>query len=311
MSLKSSIVFNQFLLLITAMVWGVAFVAQRSAMNDIGPLFFNGIRFLLGGLVLLLIFSRRVTTLASQNRLGDHVRTAFKLAFFLCTAAACQQIAMITAEAGKAGFITSLYLVFIPVLLLVLYKEKTSPSLLFAIVLAVFGMYLLCDPSLASLSLKADSLLVLCALLFAGHMVAVGKLVVGRDAIMLASGQFVITGVVSLLLAFSLEDISLAGTMAAWLPILYAGLVSCAIGYTLQVVAQEHVATVPATIIMSLEAVFGVIGGVVLLGENLTAAEQIGCVLLLLATLLAQVSPRQLVEYVLKQLKRNRLSEST
>ena len=200
MSLKKSVLFNQFLLLITAMVWGFAFVAQRSAMDDMGPLFFNGLRFLMGGLVLLVIFRRRVAKLASQKALGDHVRTAFVLAAFLCSAAASQQFAMITAEAGKAGFITSLYLVFIPVMLLVLYKEKTSSSLLFAILLAVVGMYLLCNPSLASLSLKADSLLLLCALLFAGHMVAVGKLVLDitqlrstnheSTAIKLADGSF-------------------------------------------------------------------------------------------------------------------------
>ena len=112
------------------MVWGFAFVAQRSAMNDMSPLLFNAIRFSMGGTVLALLFRKRFYVLAKQGGLKTHFRCATILGLFLCSAAACQQLAMVTAEAGKAGFVTSLYLVFIPLVLFVFYREKTSSSLL-------------------------------------------------------------------------------------------------------------------------------------------------------------------------------------
>ena len=313
MSFKTSPLFNQLLLLVAAIAWGFAFVAQRSAMDDLGPFLFNGLRFLAGGLTLLLIFRSRVTRLyvSASSNLKDHMICAAKLAIFLFMGASCQQLAMISSEAGRAGFITSLYLIFIPLILLVVYRQKTNPALLFAVLLAVLGMFLLTDPSLNGVGLYSDALLVLCAVFFAAHMIAVGRLVVGRDAIVLAAGQFILVGLISLLVAVIAEQISLAAIEAAAIPLMYAAFISCAIGYTLQVIGQAHVETVPATLILSLEAVFSLVGGVCILGETLGSREMAGCLLVLFATFLAQISPGQLVDYLLKPLKRNTLSKST
>ena len=311
-SIKNTLWFNHCLLVIGSMIWGFAFVAQRSSMDNIGPLTFNAIRFFLGGLLLAVLFSRNITAVlrlpaATRRR---YVSGILLLTIFLTAACACQQIAMVDAEAGRGGFITSLYLIFTPLVLLFTFKEKTKSGLVFAITLALTGMYLLTDPTSGKSSITADILLVFCAVLFAAHIVAVHKIVKGKDPLVLAIGQFIMTGIISGGFALFFEESSFARIERALIPILYAAFISCAIGYTIQVVAQAHVASVPAALILSLEAVFSVIGGGLLLGEQLSFREQAGCLLLLFAVLFAQLTPREYVRFIQKRLIKKAFTKS-
>lgn len=293
------------LLFITAAIWGFAFVAQRVGMDHVGPLTFNGIRFALGACALIPLILRM-----EKNRQPDVLGVAGKqllvgggfLGIALFFGASLQQIGlagpmlaelgMEASTAGKAGFITGLYVVLVPILGLFL-SQRAGWGTWVGASLAVSGMYLLSVTSGVSIAF-GDLLVLGSAFFWAGHVLLVGKLSPGLDAvdaIKLSTVQFAVCAVLSLVGAVATEEITLVGLQGAALPIAYGGLMSVGIAYTLQVVAQRDAQPAHAAIILSLEAVFGAIGGWMMLGEVLTVRALIGCGLMLAGMILSQLKP--------------------
>jgi len=286
-----------FLLLITAAVWGFAFVAQRAGMQYMDPFLFNGIRFMLGSLWLMpVLYIRRASF---QGSLLKQLRkTVFPsgivLGFILFTAASLQQFGITGTTAGKAGFITGLYVIMVP--FLGIFLKKSSPVLTWVgALLAVAGLYFLSIKE--SLIPETGDLLVLAGAGFwAFHVQAIDHYVKTADAFLLAFIQFLVCAAVSLLLAVLLEPLHLTNIFSGAIPLIYAGFFSVGIGYTLQVVAQREANPSHAAIILSLEAVFAAWGGWMILAEQLNPREIVGCSLMLSGMILSQLRRRKKTE---------------
>lgn len=279
---------SDFLLLLTALIWGMGFVAQRAGMAHIGPFLFNGLRFGLGALCLLpLLHRRRKQNAVALLRQRPLLRPGgFVAGLVLFAGATLQQVGLVYTTAGKAGFITGLYVVFVPILGM-LFGQQTARGTWLGAVLATAGLYLLSFTGTVPIN-PGDLLVLAGALVWAGHVLIIDRLVSRLDAIALALRQFAICSLLSLLVALVAEPLSVEGVYRAAIPILYAGLLSVGIGFTLQVVAQREAHPAHAAIIMSLEAAFAALGGWLLLGEILSRRELLGCLLMLLGMFLSQ-----------------------
>lgn len=278
------------LLLLAAFIWGVAFVAQKSGLDHLPPFAFNGFRFLLGGAVLL--------PLALVRRGGNAPRGGGKRLWlggllcgtFLFVAASAQQVGLLWTTAGKAGFLTALYVVIVP-LLSPLLGKPVRPVLWLCIMLAVAGLYLLCLDRSLSVN-RGDLLELLCALAFALHILVVDRVAPGVDGIRLSCLQFWVCGLLSMPVVAVFERPAAADVAAAWLPLLYTGVLSCGVAYTLQVVAQRNTSPTVASLIMCLESLFALLAGFFILRESVGAREWAGAALLLVALVLAQLPAR-------------------
>ncbi len=283
---------SDLLLLITAMIWGFAFVAQRVGMKYVGPFTFNGVRFFLGCLPLLpfLARSRRKTSpeipFASKTVLLGGILAGL----ILFTGASLQQVGLVYTTAGKAGFITGLYVVIVPILGLLWRDKTTHPGTWAGAFLAAAGMYFLSVTSRFTVS-KGDFLVLLGAFLWAAHVQFVGWLAPRIGATRLAVLQYCVCGGLSLLVAFFLESITVSGLGNAAVPILYGGFLSVGVAYTLQLVAQKRAPAAHAAILMSLETVFAAVGGWLILGEVLAPRALFGCALILVGMLASQLYP--------------------
>ena len=284
---------SDLLLLLAAAIWGFAFVAQRIGMDYIGPFAFNGIRFALGALSLLplAVFNRRQPL--STARTPFKSRAAFLYGGVLAgtvlfAGASLQQVGLIYTTAGKAGFITGLYVVIVPILGL-LAKQRTDAGTWLGALLAVWGLYLLSIKS-ASFSISAGDLLeIIGAVFWAVHVIVIGWLSPRTDTVRLAITQFAVCSLLSLATAFFIETVSLGAIRQAAIPILYGGLLSVGVAYTLQVVVQRRAHPSHAAIILSLEAAFAALGGWVVLDETLTLRAGAGCALMMTGMLLSQL----------------------
>ena len=284
---------SNILLLITAAIWGFAFVAQRVSMEYLGPFTFNAARFILGSLSLLpLVFISRDQRPASG---GIHPPPGFKFVIFGGIAAgfmlfmgmSLQQVGLVYTTAGKAGFITSLYVVIVPILAL-FWKQPTNPGTWIGVSLAAIGLYFLSVTEKFSIEL-GDLLVFFCAFFWAGQVLIISWLSPRIQSVKLAFTQFVVCACLSLVVAVIFEDISwTALTQATW-PILYNGILSSGVAFTFQVIAQRHTHPAHASIIMSMEAVFAAIGGWLLLNEVLSMRGLLGCGLMLGGMLLSQL----------------------
>ena len=277
------------LLFIAAFIWGTAFVAQKSG-GAIGSFTFNGIRTFIGGLVLLplVLKNRKDKTqpvFTKQELIGGIV-----CGFFLFVAASLQQFGLAYTTAGKAAFITTLYVVFCPILSLIVHKKKTRPLVWLCVVLDVIGLYLLCMTD-ASFSIQiGDTLVILCAVAFAAQMVSVDNFIDRIDGIKLSCIQFLFSGLLGIICMFIFESpVSLSNIMTAWFPILYAGVISCGIAYTFQVLGQKEATPTIAALILCLESVFGVLAGAVILGESMTTREIFGCIIMFAAVVISNL----------------------
>ena len=281
------------LLLITAAIWGFAFVAQRVGMDYLGPFTFNAVRFILGSLSLLplLLISR------DQHPASGIIKTSpgWKLlvfgglsaGFLLFMGMSLQQVGLVYTTAGKAGFITSLYVVLVPILAL-FWKQSTNPGTWIGAVLAAIGLYFLSVTDRFTIEF-GDLLEFFCAFFWAGQVLMIGWLSPRIQSVKLAFAQFVVCAVLSLLVAVVFEDISWdAMVQAAW-PILYGGIMSSGVAFTFQVIGQRHTHPAHASIIMSLEAVFAALGGWLLLNEILSMRGLLGCGLMLGGMLISQL----------------------
>ncbi len=293
------------LLILGSVIWGAAFVAQRVGMDHVGPYTFNGVRMLLAWLVMLPV-TRIFESRAKKNPeyQAPDVREQ-RLAGILCgtllfVATSLQQMGLVTTTAGKAGFITALYVVLVPVTAWLLFRKNPGRIIWLGVAVAVAALWLLCMPAGGGFYLQSGDLLVLgCAVCFTFQILCVDHYAPRVSGVRLARDEFLVTGGLSMLIALATETVTAQGIREALIPILYAGVMSGAVGYTLQVLGQRDTDPTVASILMCLEAVFALLTGLIILGEKPTAREAVGCVLMFSAVILAQLSP------VISSIRRN------
>ena len=291
---------SNILLLITAAIWGSAFVAQRVGMEFIGPHTFNGIRFLIGSAVLVPLviwLSRRLANSDQTEDTGKPVKQGGSGLIWggviagavLFIGATLQQMGLVYTTAGKAGFITSLYIVLVPIMGIAL-KQKAGLGIWLGAIIALIGLYLLSITSDFTLE-YGDFLMFVGAFFWAGHVLVIGWLAPKYDPLKLSIIQFFVCGLLSMCVALVYETIIWADVMLAMESILYAAIMSTGIAYTLQVVAQQDAKPSHAAIILSGEAMFAVLAGWLILGEILTTRGMVGCALIMVGMLVSQLLP--------------------
>jgi drug/metabolite transporter (DMT)-like permease len=305
---------SNLMLLLAAAIWGFGFVAQRLGMNFLEPFAFNAARFLLGALSLVPLIwwlyrsrqSRNIVATATgepptHNR-NSMAKAGIMSGGVLFIAATFQQFGLVYTTAAKAGFITGLYLILVPILGILL-KHTTGLTTWLGAALALSGLYLLSINDDLTMS-TGDTLLFIGALFWAFHILTIDHFSGRVDPIQLSAFQFALCGVASLGVSLLIETPTLGAVIDGWQPILYAGLVSVGLAYTLQVVAQVNANPAHAAIIMSLEAVFAAIGGVWLLDETLSARAWLGCGLMMAGMLLSQVR-WEVKNHIVSSIKKN------
>jgi drug/metabolite transporter (DMT)-like permease len=291
---------SSFMLLTAAAIWGFAFVAQKKGMDYVGPFTFNSARYLLGTLSILplVLYFRNKRRQLDPVRFKNHslpIKPAILLGALLFLGTSFQQVGLVTADAGKSGFITGMYVLFVPVFGLLLAKKVKSMTWL-AVVIALSGLYLLGVKASAGnfWVMEQGDFLVLCSAVFwALHVLTVDRLVRHHDALELSILQFGFCTLFSLSVALGFETIEWQAILAAAQPILYVGILSTGVAFTLQVIAQKKVHPTHAAIIMSTEGVFAVIGGVLILKEIMTGRMLFGCGLILIAMIMAQLPAKK------------------
>lgn len=294
MEQKKTSIQSSLMLFLAAVIWGVAFVAQSVGMDYMGPFTFNGTRFLIGGIVLLPVIWYRDKNKKGQEAPADKktlLTGGICCGLFLCVASLLQQFGILYTTVGKAGFLTTLYIIIVPVCGIFLHK-KIGAKVWIGAVIAVVGMYLLCMSGGFTVS-RGDALVLLCALTFSGHILVVDYFSPKMDSVKLSCIQFLTSGVICTVLAFVLETPSLGALLSGWLPVLYAGVLSCGVAYTLQVVGQKNVEPTIASLLLSLESVVSVLAGWVILGQKLSARELAGCALVFAAVILVQMPEKE------------------
>ncbi len=303
--MKSRQIRNSILLVLTAFIWGIAFVAQSEGGNAVGPFTFNGIRSLIGSIVLLPVValldrmkltSKKPVTKAEKKTL---LIGGLSCGVLLFLASSAQQLGIcLGTPAGKAGFLTACYILLVPVLGLFL-KKKCGVRVWAGIAITLVGLYLLCMSETLRLQ-SSDLLLLACALLFAVHILVIDYFSPRVDGVRMSCIQFLVCGILSLIPMFFSEirvgaDMWLANLTdpGAWLAILYAGVLSCGVAYTLQIVGQNGINPTVASMLLSLESVFSVLAGWIILKQSLGAKELLGCGLIFIAIILAQLPEKK------------------
>lgn len=284
---------SDILLFITALIWGFAFVAQRIGMENVGPFTFNGIRFALGALVLspFVFFSAprkgRSDVPAEPEGHGGILKVGLLAGLVLFAGASLQQMGMVYTTAGNAGFITGLYVVLVPILGLFLSQHASSGAWIGA-AFAAAGLYLLSITKDFTICF-GDILVFAGAFFWAAHVLIIGRFSPNMDSFKLAIIQYCVCSALSLSVAGARENISMGSLVNAAWPILYGGIISVGIAYTLQIVGQRKAPSTHAAILMSLESVFAAVGGGIMLHEHLSTRQLAGCSLMLLGMLVSQL----------------------
>lgn len=289
---------NSLLLLLTATIWGVAFVAQSVGMDYVGGFTFNMARSLIGSAVLLPViwFMGRNSSKKAEETQGSGSRKdllwgGLACGILMCLASNFQQFGIKYTTVGKAGFITACYIVLVPILGLFL-KKKCSPFIWLAVAMSVAGLYLLCITDGFSIG-KGDILVLICAVLFSFHILVIDYYSSKVDGVKLSCIQFLVCGILSGIPALIFEKPEMSAVLTAWQPILYAGVMSCGVAYTLQIIGQKNMNPTVASLILSLESCISVLAGWVILGQQLSAREITGCVIMFAAIILAQLPQKE------------------
>jgi drug/metabolite transporter (DMT)-like permease len=277
------------LLLITATIWGFAFVAQRVGMDYVGPFTFNAVRFALGSLSLipLILLLQKRQPRSSELKHKPVLKGAIMAGVALFAGASLQQAGLVYTSAGNAGFITGLYVVIVPILGL-FWRQRPHVGTWLGAILAAVGLYFLSVTESFAISF-GDLLVLIGAFFWAGHVLLIGWLAPQTDSLKLASAQFAVCSILSLMTALVVEVITLEAIWEAAVPILYGGLGSVGIAYTLQVIAQRDAHPAHSAIILSLEGVFAAIGGWLLLNEMLSLRGFFGCALMLAGMIFSEM----------------------
>lgn len=259
-------------------------------MNYVGPITFNGARCVIGAVVLLPLtiwrgFSNRKKLVVREKR--NIIAGSLLCALFLCVGSTLQQYGIMYTSVGKSGFITSFYIVLVPVIGL-FFKKRTRPAVWCAVVIALIGLYLLCINENFSIGI-GDILTLACSVMFAGHILVIDYFSPKTDSVTLSCMQFFISGIVLIVCAFIFERPSWAGILEAWKPLLYAGVMSCGVAYTLQIIAQNGLSPSIVSLILSLESCMAVLAGWLVLRQVLSMRELVGCAIMFAAIILVQV----------------------
>ncbi len=286
------------LLLLTAMVWGAGFVAQSEGAQHIGAFTMLWARYLLSGLVLLPVIKICDVRKVSHNRpKGKTERKKLLVSGCICgvllfVASAFQQIGISYTTTGKSGFITALYIIFVPIIA-VLLRRKPSPAVWVAAAAAVVGMYFLCINEGFSVG-KGDLLTLACAFSFSFHILYIDRVSPELDGVRLSCIQFFVCSAVAFVLMLVFEKPDITAIRSCMIPILYAGVFSGGVGYTLQIIGQKYVQPSVASLLMSLESVFAAVFGWMILGQKLSGREILGCVIMFAAIIVAQLPVEKL-----------------
>ena len=299
---------NSLLLLLTAVIWGIAFVAQSAGMEYVGGFTFNCVRSLIGGMVLIpCIFLMRAMRArevkqeiqsdalakkpVTQNPGTQNPKTLLVggicCGVLLCIASNLQQQGIKYTTVGKAGFITALYIVLVPILGLFVHR-KAGQLVWVGVLFAVSGLYFLCISEQFTVG-GGDMLVLLCAIVFSAHILVIDHFAPMVDCVAMSCIQFFICGILSGIPMLLFEQVSWESLKGAAVPILYAGVMSCGVAYTLQIIGQKNMNPTVASMILSLESVVSVLAGLVILGQRLSGREMLGCVLMFVAVVLAQL----------------------
>lgn len=284
---------REWMLFLAALIWGCAFVAQSVSMDYIGPWTFTCIRSFIAGITLFCLMPVLKDHQNNKQHNDKQIRQKTILGGILCGCALCaasmfQQYGIMETTVGKAGFITALYVIIVPFMGIFL-KKKIHPIVFVSALLSLCGMYLLCMKDSLSLS-KGDSLVLICAFLFAVHIMVIDHFS-DCDGIVISCIQFFTAGVICLIPMIVLEHPELSSIKSALIPILYAGIMSSGAGYTLQIIGQKTVEPSTASLILSLESVFAALAAWVLIHESLSFREILGCLLVFIAIILAEIGP--------------------
>ncbi|TFZ40772.1 DMT family transporter [Soehngenia longivitae] len=285
--MKNKQIQSNLLLLLTAAIWGLAFVAQRVGMDYIGPFTFNAVRFLLGSISL--IPAIRIFYSNESDRKIDKrvIKYGIIAGIFLFAGSSLQQVGLIYTTAAKAGFITSLYIILVPIIGIFI-GQKTSKNIWIGAVIAVIGLYLLSVKEDLTIGF-GDLLQLIGAFFWAMHIILIGEFSNKVNPLRLSQIQFATCSLLSFIVALLFENIEVSSIVSAYAPILYGGILSVGVAYTLQVVAQKNAKAGPAAIALSMEAVFAVIGGILFLNESLDIRGYVGCGLMLAGMLISQL----------------------
>lgn len=298
-------------LFLTAMIWGFAFVAQVAGGAHLGNFYYNGIRFILGGVALFPVIAIFEKGSKSNNKIT--VLSGIVAGVILFTAANLQQWGInITGSSGKAGFLTAMYSVFVPVFARIFLKKRTGRNTWIGAILSLFGLFLILSGSMTSKDTPfitgivklivggnavtgtisvgfGDIVLLLCAVAFAIHIVFIDYFNNSINPVKFSSTQFITCGIISLIVAVFTETITPEAVQGALIPILYAGIMSTGVAYTLQIIGQRGVHPTVSAIILSTESMFAAIGGALLLNERMTAAGYAGCAIMMMGIIIAQI----------------------
>ena len=271
------------MLLAVALIWGVGFVVNRLAALQVGALIYNGVRFTLGTLTLVPFVWQRLRSFSRLELWGGAL-----VGLVLFAGSAFQQMGLRFTTAGKAAFITGLYVVLVPLLLALIWRQLPHWTAWAASTLAAVGLFLLSAVERMALS-PGDSLELAGALMWAFHVIIIGRLAQRVDAMRFALAQYAVCGLVSILAGLALEEHTWRGLAAAWWAVVFTGVLSVGLAYTLQVMGQRHAPPTDAAVILSAETVFAAFSGWLVLGETLAAQQWVGCGLMLGGMILAQV----------------------
>jgi drug/metabolite transporter (DMT)-like permease len=296
------------ILLTTAIIWGIAFVAQSEGTRFMGPFSFNSIRFMLGGVFLIPVIKIKDTLRKSKSKEKtekdwDKENTSFLLSeksnkraliigglscgIILAIANSFQQFGIMSTSVGKSGFITTLYIILVPIIGIFL-KKKPPVIVWISAFLAMIGLYLLCINENSALN-RGDIYLMICAVLFSCHILVIDYFSPKVDGIKLSCFQFFVSGFMCMIMSLIFETVTWAQVMDCMVPILYTGIMSCGVAYTCQIVGQKYMEPAVASLILSLESVVSVLAGWLILGQVLSVKEMVGCGIVFVAVILAQL----------------------
>ena len=296
---------SNLLLILASIIWGCAFVAQNVGMNYIGPWTFSTIRFLIAGFSLLAIIpildKKRTHVIRPKTK---EEKKKLLLGSVLCGLALSigsivQQIAMLTVPVAKAGFLTTLYVLFVPIITL-LFGKKIPLKVWIGIAMALFGLYLLSMAGNLAIGI-GEIFLILAAFLFAIHIIIIGHFSTRVDPVRLSCGQLLIGGFATVIPMIVIEKLTIGAILAAYIPLLYTGIFSSCVAYTLQIFAQKEANPTIAGMLLSLESVFAALAGYLILNQVLNTRELIGCVLIFIAIVIAQLPDRRDMVNVTKE----------
>jgi len=286
---------NNLILMLTALIWGVAFVAQSVGMDYVGPFTFNAVRSLIGGLVLIpciFLLDRLEGGKKDGRQDGQKTLILGGVCCGVClgVASSLQQIGIAYTTVGKAGFITALYIIIVP-LLGMFMKKKVTVMVWASVLLAALGMYFLCITEEFRIG-RGDILVMLCAVCFSVHILVIDYFSPKVDGVKMSCIQFIVSGLLCSVPMLLFEHPRISAIFHAWAPILYAGVLSCGVGYTLQIIGQKGANPVVASLILSLESVFSALAGWLILHQGMSPREILGCVLVFGGIILAQLPER-------------------